>query len=129
MCKCTPEIRTPYCGRGNCINPHDKPQGARSQLPQDVEGFIRDHAKYMTRIKDLSNSDLKPLVESDLRSFFDSWMTGHARVLITETACLDFFLEYEFWQLAKIDDHRAALYLTEDQYNCVRHLLNASKGE
>jgi len=24
MCKCNPTIRTPYCGRGDCVWPHQK---------------------------------------------------------------------------------------------------------
>jgi len=26
MCQCTPEIRTPYCGKGNCQWPEEKPK-------------------------------------------------------------------------------------------------------
>lgn len=29
MCKCTPEIRTPFCGKGECIWPHQKKPGQR----------------------------------------------------------------------------------------------------
>src|SRR5262245_10446194 len=29
MCQCTPNIRTPYCGRGDCVWPGAKPEGAR----------------------------------------------------------------------------------------------------
>lgn len=30
MCQCNPDIRTPYCGKGNCVWPNQKkPQGAR----------------------------------------------------------------------------------------------------
>ena len=35
MCKCTPEIRTPFCGRGDCQQPGKKPEGARNN--QDHE--------------------------------------------------------------------------------------------
>jgi hypothetical protein len=32
MCKCTPEIRTPFCGKPGCEWPHKKkPEGARDQ--------------------------------------------------------------------------------------------------
>lgn len=24
MCKCTPNIRTPFCGKGDCVWPHEK---------------------------------------------------------------------------------------------------------
>lgn len=34
MCKCTPNIRTPYCGKGECVWPHQKkPEGARKSGP------------------------------------------------------------------------------------------------
>lgn len=33
MCKCTPNIRTPFCGRGDCVWPGSKPEGAREQVP------------------------------------------------------------------------------------------------
>lgn len=35
MCICTPEIRTPYCGRGNCVQP--KPLTILEQLAMDQE--------------------------------------------------------------------------------------------
>lgn len=30
MCKCTPEIRTPFCGKPGCEWPNGKPEGARA---------------------------------------------------------------------------------------------------
>lgn len=30
MCQCTPNIRTPFCGRGTCVWPDAKPEGART---------------------------------------------------------------------------------------------------
>lgn len=46
MCKCTPSIRTPFCGKGECVWPGSKPPGARDVEPvhhpvQD-DGRIRD---------------------------------------------------------------------------------------
>ena len=34
MCKCTPNIRTPYCGRGECVWPRDLQQGTR--IAEDI---------------------------------------------------------------------------------------------
>ena len=39
MCQCTPNIRTPWCGKGDCVQPGTKPDGARDieahQYPPD----------------------------------------------------------------------------------------------
>lgn len=51
MCKCTPQIRTPYCGKGDCQWPHEKPEGTRStmttnpELPDDVVQIRIDDIK------------------------------------------------------------------------------------
>lgn len=39
MCACTAEIRTPYCGRGSCQWPSQKPAGARA--PRHVDMRVR----------------------------------------------------------------------------------------
>lgn len=33
MCKCTPGVRTPYCGKVGCEWPEQKPEGARPGTP------------------------------------------------------------------------------------------------
>lgn len=67
------------------------------------------------------------------RSFIDGYRKGlKAQPPVPEgfdIGCLDFFLLYEFWQLSKIDDSRAVIFLTEDQYNCVRAMLTASQEQ
>lgn len=45
MCQCNPNIWTPYCGRGECVLPNSKPEGARAnpmtdKLPEFVEQWI-----------------------------------------------------------------------------------------
>lgn len=43
MCKCTPNIRTPFCGKPGCEWPGSKPEGAREQVPSKdplPEGWI-----------------------------------------------------------------------------------------
>jgi hypothetical protein len=48
MCACTPNIRTPYCGRGNCI-PYPKPEGARVS----PDGHLVGSGKVLLDIKDV----------------------------------------------------------------------------
>lgn len=41
MCQCTPEIRTPYCGKGDCVWPGSKPENARE--PTDtIENAVKE---------------------------------------------------------------------------------------
>ena len=37
MCKCTPNIRTPFCGKVGCEWPGKKPEGARVSPDSNVE--------------------------------------------------------------------------------------------
>lgn len=37
MCKCTPSIRTPYCGKGDCVWPEDKATNNLINSQQRVE--------------------------------------------------------------------------------------------
>lgn len=74
MCKCTPAIRTPYCGKGECVWPGSKPEGARSSVPQDMEEFIASESYYDPEHPKSSEHDY--ILASDLRA----WMTGHVRV-------------------------------------------------
>jgi hypothetical protein len=38
MCKCTPEIRAPFCGKGDCVCPGSKKEGARmSEFDGDLD--------------------------------------------------------------------------------------------
>ena len=32
MCKCTPNIRTPYCGKGDCVWPNQKKEKRKKEL-------------------------------------------------------------------------------------------------
>jgi len=43
MCKCTPSIRTPYCGKLGCEWPNSKPEGARTpmQNSEDIVGRLK----------------------------------------------------------------------------------------
>lgn len=36
MCKCTPEVRTMYCGKGDCVWPDSKPEGTRLAPNEDL---------------------------------------------------------------------------------------------
>jgi hypothetical protein len=39
MCKCTPTMRTPFCGKGDCVWPHQKkPIGVRDDQSQQPIG-------------------------------------------------------------------------------------------
>ena len=55
MCKCTPSIRTPYCGKGDCVWPKStKPENAREAddtLEQAVIDFLAalDHAHFVSK--------------------------------------------------------------------------------
>lgn len=40
MCKCTPTIRTPFCGRGDCQWPEQKPEGARIAQVDRISNLI-----------------------------------------------------------------------------------------
>jgi hypothetical protein len=49
MCKCTPNIRTPFCGEGDCKWPKDLPkEGQRQQEPQPSQGTPPD-SKFLER--------------------------------------------------------------------------------
>lgn len=50
MCKCTPNIRTPWCGRGNCNPP--KPEGARAEAAatEAVKRYVLVHDGYLGTI-------------------------------------------------------------------------------
>ena len=37
MCKCTPEIRTPFCGRGDCLPPASRSQDMEREFATNVE--------------------------------------------------------------------------------------------
>jgi hypothetical protein len=52
MCLCTPEIRTPYCGKGDCVWPGSKPENAREStdtIESAAKEFLAalDHAHKM----------------------------------------------------------------------------------
>lgn len=54
MCQCTPEIRTPYCGKGDCVWPGSKPENARASsdtIEHAVKEFLAalDHALEMDK--------------------------------------------------------------------------------
>jgi len=40
----------------------------------------------------------------------------------------DFVVDRQFWQIAKINNGNAPLYVTEIEYNALRNLLSAGKG-
>lgn len=46
MCKCTPEIRTPFCGKGDCVWPHKKKDGHRQSATKEFEKALIE--KYRT---------------------------------------------------------------------------------
>lgn len=39
----------------------------------------------------------------------------------------EWFAAHDFWQLGKVDDGRAMLLVTEDEYNAIRHALSAPR--
>ena len=45
MCKCNPNIRTPFCGRGDCVWP--KPEGTRSEKAMTSDDFKK---KYFEKV-------------------------------------------------------------------------------
>jgi len=54
MCQCTPEIRTPYCGKGDCVWPGSKPENAREST-DTIENAVKellaalDHALFVSK--------------------------------------------------------------------------------
>lgn len=70
MCKCTPEIRTPFCGKPGCEGPKGQASSAKLCYPQRFEQLMRFYS--VTTMEDLVDAqynhierlqDSKPLVE------------------------------------------------------------------
>lgn len=40
MCKCDPNIRTPYCGRGDCVPPKQKDKKERRKAWSDFKDHV-----------------------------------------------------------------------------------------
>lgn len=62
MCKCTPNIRTPFCGRGDCVSPAQaKPEDARMSFPGGwqnvVDGLHSRVQQQITRITELETQN------------------------------------------------------------------------
>ena len=49
MCKCTPQIRTPYCGKGDCVWPHEK-EGVRSDRAEELKPEDCPEAIYLDSV-------------------------------------------------------------------------------
>ena len=45
MCKCTPSIRTPYCGKKGCEWPNSKPEGTRSDHIDNLHAVDTNEAQ------------------------------------------------------------------------------------
>jgi hypothetical protein len=66
MCQCTPTIRTPYCGKGQCVWPGSKPEGARH--PLGSLNFGQDcRVLYVTGLELRTNEKLRALYYQLLR--------------------------------------------------------------
>ena len=60
MCKCTPEIRTPFCGRGDCLWPHfdktlatiDALTTENATLKAEIEGYRQALDDFSARTND-----------------------------------------------------------------------------
>ncbi len=52
MCKCTPEIKTPFCGRGDCQWPKETIQSMQEdRLRRDIEKLVRSKMEVNAYIK------------------------------------------------------------------------------
>ena len=74
MCKCTPSVRTPFCGRPGCEWPGRKPEGAREPLAPPTSGevpdgvmFNRETGKFEARSTTLAIFDTREGAEAFMR--------------------------------------------------------------
>ena len=49
MCKCNPSIKTPYCGKGDCIWPGSKPEGSREDSKDSITISIKEYERLIER--------------------------------------------------------------------------------
>jgi len=76
MCKCTPEVRTPFCGKGDCTWPHKKKPGTRESSAWSHgynKGFEKGHAA--GRAEEMERS--AKLVEATVS--LDCYLTQHVQ--------------------------------------------------
>lgn len=78
MCQCTPEIRTPWCGRGDCVPP-----------PQRNTKILK-----LSEIMEILNKELKWCIDNPDNAFHNEYRKGfqngliQAKYLISELAKL-----------------------------------------
>lgn len=131
MCKCTPAIRTPYCGKEECAWPGSKPEGARSSAQQDVEEFIADKQRSVEWVKTYEDKyNLKQMIPvSDFRSFIAKREAGHVRVPVEPTEAM-----IEAGCKQHECQQQDTWYGNDElsEYDCkaiYKAMINASKGE
>lgn len=56
MCKCTPEIRTPFCGKGDCVWPF--PTNLSLEQINRAMSSLTDSVNELGRLSKLSNQEL-----------------------------------------------------------------------
>lgn len=71
MCRCTPSIRTPFCGRGDCHPP--RPEGVRptASLPRITIGLTFSEAQ-LARIEEMIeryNATRNPITTDPMRNY------------------------------------------------------------
>jgi hypothetical protein len=90
MCKCTPNVRTPYCGAVGCEWP--KEDGVKNLVKLEIKTDVKDTLKEVLDMSDslsgvivlgltkestqiLRTSTMSAMEKSFLASFLNAWMT------------------------------------------------------
>lgn len=90
MCKCTPNVRTPYCGAVGCEWP--KEDGLKNLVKLEIKTDVKDTLKEVLDMSDslsgvivlgltkestqiLRTSTMSAMEKSFLASFLNAWMT------------------------------------------------------
>ena len=77
MCKCTPNIRTPFCGHGDCVWPHKKKEGTRmDNVAKKAENKLdfKDFPNVTRKMKYFGYSHLPEHMQPNSKIFYDAAM-------------------------------------------------------
>ena len=92
MCKCTPNVRTPYCGAIGCEWPKEENSGVKNLIKLEMKNDVKDILKEINDMSDslasvivlgltkestqiLRTSTMSAMEKSFLASFLNAWMS------------------------------------------------------